>query len=301
MVAVDLGTAPLQGGTMNRGGFVQSIQGLNCRVLSTRLQCLAVLVDNDVARLFTDHVNGGQNEQSGNSRENRCVHDPQVLRASNLEVLIENRICVLVGADFASARREMPPRIILDEGVEILIRFGRKLLGDHTVVFQALIYFSYKLNSIHHTLKVVGVFLTALLEIFEVDLGSVERAVGFQLDVTGTIICVPLQHRPGEAIIMTSCLLGIANFLASEIQRQPKNEKIGRIGFFTWRRTFDDPQHGAVGRIKSSAGFPPQRENFVWIRIRRLVAALKGRGPKQPERLRSPGDDAYFVSGFVAR
>ena len=136
------GHSPLAGRD-NEPGRVRSIHpGLNCRVLSTRLQCLAVLVDNDVARLFTDHVNGGQNEQSGNSRENRCVHDPQVLRASNLEVLIENRICVLVGADFASARREMPPRIILDEGVEILIHFGRKLLGDHTVVFQALIYFS---------------------------------------------------------------------------------------------------------------------------------------------------------------
>ena len=83
---------------------------------------LASFRKDHIGRLFCRHIHGTHDEESGDLREDRGIHDPKASGAPYLEVLIEDRHGIAIPAYGTGARGMVSPGLILHEIAKVVVR-----------------------------------------------------------------------------------------------------------------------------------------------------------------------------------
>src|SRR3954470_2145192 len=72
------------------------------------------------ARLLADHVDRGDDEETGDFRKDRRVDDPQSLRPNDAEAAVDHGHRIIRLSNAAGARSVMPPGVVLDPPGDLL-------------------------------------------------------------------------------------------------------------------------------------------------------------------------------------
>src|SRR6266536_1833659 len=101
----------------------------------TSLPPRACVLEDDIACFLGDHVDCTQNEKSRNLRKHRGVNDAQALCSPDPEAAVENRPCVIVGANLACTAGVVTPCMVFDELSDLRTRLNLPpgyLFEEHT-------------------------------------------------------------------------------------------------------------------------------------------------------------------------
>src|SRR5262249_19082604 len=241
--------------------------------------------DDGVARLFSDHVDGAENEQAGDPWEYRSVHHPQAFGAAHPEIAVEHRHRVVRAADLAGAAGMVAPGIVLDEIAQLVarayLRAGHDLVEDARGPPRDL---AHELDAGDDAVKVVLPGAVAVVEISEIDARRVVRLLRLQPYAAGGVVGVALEDVPGEERAAASPR-GIAGAIAGEMAGDRAQEQIRVVR--ADMRTLDDRGDRAVGGVEAVAVLPLGELG---------IAAAQLRVAQQLERLLHAMHDADLVA-----
>src|SRR6266702_8058720 len=148
------------------------------------LFCLSFCVGQDnVGSLFGNHIDGADDEEAGNSREDRSVHHAQALHPMHAEVAAQHT-AIFLWPDGASAGSMVPPSVVAYESAEILIRLavfaGKGFLDNEPSLLKIRRNFSHEPDTLHNRLQILTCFIAPLVEISEIDVGRLTWVNGSQ-------------------------------------------------------------------------------------------------------------------------
>jgi len=159
--------------------------------------------ENHVSCLLRDHVDGADDKKPWDARKDRRIDHAEPFRAMHAEMAVDHS-ATLAWPDRASAGGVVTPRVRPDVILQLVIALsrvaGQFLLGYEPLGFQLCRQFPRKADARDNRVEVLARSIVTLLEIVEINQRRVSRVIRTQHDLTGAVLGVCLQDRPGQII-----------------------------------------------------------------------------------------------------